>query len=88
MTITYTIQQHTGYLYEPIPEGDFETAEAAIACMRELETSLGCRAMRVVKNAGPRYDLSGHPLIGDDAHEVIEYGLDDDEDDDEGSAER
>ena len=79
MTITYTIEQHTGYQYEPIPEGDFETAEAAIAGMRELETSHGWRDLRVVKDEGERYDLSGHLL----AHEVIEYGLESDEDDEE-----
>ena len=87
MTIIYSIQQHTGYQYEPILEGDFETAEAAIAAMRELETDLGWRDLRVVKDAGQRYNLSGYLLIGDDAHEVIEYGLDADEDDDEESAE-
>ena len=76
MTITYTIQQHTGYQWEPVQGGDFDTAEAAIACMRGLETGHGWRGLRVVKDveATPRYDLSGRPLIGDDAHEVIEYG--------------
>ena len=87
MTITYTIQQHTGYQWEPVQEGDFETAEAAIAAMDVLETELGWRDLRVVKDAGTRYDLSGHRLIGDDAHEVIEYGLESDEDDDEESVE-
>lgn len=87
MTIIYTIEQHTGYQWEAILEGDFETAEAAIAAMRELETDLGWRDLRVVKDAGPRHDLSGYPLIDDDAHEVIEYGLDADEDDDDESAE-
>lgn len=80
MTTTYTVQQHTGYQYEAIKEADFETAEAAIAGMRELETNLGWRDMRVVKDEGARYNLSGHLLTGDDAHEVIEYGLEADED--------
>lgn len=77
---TYTIQQHTGHQYESIQDGEFETAEAAIAGMRELEANLGWRDMRVIKDEGERYNLSGRLLIGDDAHEVIEYGLDADED--------
>ncbi|EFV9547688.1 hypothetical protein GB989_04850 [Shigella sonnei] len=77
----YIIEQHTGYQYEPIPDGEFDSQEAAINGMRELESECGFRDMRVVKDDGPRYNLSGRMLIGDDAHEVIEYGLDSDSDD-------
>lgn len=80
MTTTYTIQQYTGHQYEAIQDGDFETAKAAIAGMRELETNLGWRDLRVVADEGERYNLSGRLLTGDDAHEVIEYGLETDED--------
>ncbi len=48
-TITYQVQQCTGYQYEPIPEGDFETAEEALASMRALESNLGWRNLRVVE---------------------------------------
>lgn len=44
----YIVEQHTGYQYEPIPEGDFDCKEAAINGMRELEAELGWRNMRVV----------------------------------------
>lgn len=70
----FTIEQHAGQ-WEPIPEGNFETQDAALAAMRDLEESMGWRDLRVVRDAGPRHDLSGRPLTGDNAHEVVEYGL-------------
>lgn len=47
---TYTIQQRTQYQYEPIQEGDFDSAEAAISAMHELENNLGWRNLRIVKD--------------------------------------
>lgn len=77
---SFVIQQYTGHQYEPIPEGEYDSAEAAITGMREMEKLLGWRAMRVVKvDDEPRTDLSGSPLTGDNAHEVLEYGLGNDD---------
>lgn len=75
MSSKFVIQQYTGHQYEDLPEGEFDRSEQAIASMRELEQNLSWRDMRVVKvTEEPRRDLSGRILTGDDAHEVIAYG--------------
>ena len=71
----FIIEQFTGHQYEPIAEGEFDSQEAAVNGMKELESECGWRDMRVVKDDGPRYNLSGSMLTGDDANEVVEYGL-------------
>lgn len=45
----YEVHQHTGYQWESIVAGEFDTAEAAIAGMTELEDQHGWRDLRVVK---------------------------------------
>ena len=73
--VTYEIQQHTGYQFEPVPNGDFETADGAIAGMNELESELEWRDLRVIEVI--RTD--GAITHGD----VIAVGSPSDEDDEE-----
>lgn len=71
---TYIVQQHTGHQFEVVENGEFATQAEAVAAVQELETNLGWRDMRVVADNGPRYNLSGRMLTGDDAHEVVFVG--------------
>ena len=45
--MAYIIEQFTGYQFEPIPEGDFDTEEEATKVMQILENNLGWSDMRV-----------------------------------------
>jgi hypothetical protein len=74
MKAKFIVEQYTGYQYEPIHDAEFDSAHAAIRGMHELEDSMGWRGMRVVKDTGPRYNLSGALLTGDNAHEVVAHG--------------
>ena len=47
MSDTYYIEQKTQYQWEVIPEGDFSSLNEALSGMRELETNLGWRNLRV-----------------------------------------
>ena len=47
MSAVYVIEPFTGYQFEPIPEGEFDTEEEAIKAMQILETDLGWSYMRV-----------------------------------------
>lgn len=38
---TYVIKGHTSYQWEPIPEGEFDSLEAAEAALAELVSALG-----------------------------------------------
>lgn len=67
----YIVEQHTGHQYEPIENGNFKTLDAAKAAVSELATELGWTGLRVVLDNGPRTDLSGRALTGDDAREVV-----------------
>lgn len=50
MTNVYCMQQKTAYgIWEPVPEGEFETADEAVAGMRELESAMGWRDLRVIE---------------------------------------
>ena len=48
-TTMYEVQQHTGYQWEPMTEGEFATDAEAIAAMEALEAEFGWRDLRVVK---------------------------------------
>jgi hypothetical protein len=69
MNAIYIIESRTQYQYEPIPEGEFSSAEAAIAGMRELESNLGWRNLRVVDAAGHVIEL-GIGSLADDEQSV------------------
>jgi hypothetical protein len=72
MTTIYTIQQsaHNGATWEPVPEGDFDTFQAALAAMRELQDSLGWRGLRITRDT-----FSGDEVVDSG---VLEYGLEHD----------
>ena len=70
---TYIIQQYTGRQYEPIPEGNFVSFDAALAGLQELENNLGWRDLRIIASYS-RTDLSGMLMIGNDAHEILYVG--------------
>lgn len=50
----YTIEQFVKHAnqYEPLPEGEFDTEQAALSAMRELEESCGFTDLRVVDSEG------------------------------------
>lgn len=43
----FQIQQHTGYQFEPLQEGNYDTLPEAQAAMAELEAELHFRDMRI-----------------------------------------
>ena len=45
--MVYIIEQFTGYQFEPIPYGEFDTEEEAIKAMQILENDLGWSDMRL-----------------------------------------
>ena len=45
--MVYVIEQFTGYQFEPIPEGEFDTEEEATEAIQKLENELGWSDMRV-----------------------------------------
>lgn len=47
MNAVYVIEQFTGYQFERIPEGEFDTEEEATEAMQMLENDLGWSDMRV-----------------------------------------
>jgi hypothetical protein len=71
----YQIQQHTGYQYEPLQEGNFDTLAEAQACMAELERDMQWRDMRIAEYAETD---SEHKMV-----QVVEYGAEGDDEDDE-----
>jgi hypothetical protein len=77
--VSFCIQQWVSYgtsgQFEDITNGESQTADEAIAGMRELEQEQGWRNLRVVRNRGPRYNLSGNRVLGSAAVDVIEEGL-------------
>lgn len=66
----YSIEQYVtvgaASAWEPVPEGDFPTAAAAIAAMQELEESLGWRDLRVVDEDDRRVLEQGRPAPATD----------------------
>lgn len=48
---TYQVQQGVtgGHQFEPVPEGDFVSQDAAVAAMRELVDELGWDSLRVIE---------------------------------------
>jgi hypothetical protein len=77
MTTIYTIQQsaHSGATWEPVPEGDFDTFQAALAAMRELQDNLGWRDLRITRDT-----ISGNEVV---EIEVLEYGMENETEDDD-----
>lgn len=73
----YEIQQHTGYQWEPVAEGEFTTEAEAIAGMKDLETNLGWRDLRAVKQV---IDAETGWIFD---RETILVGQESDEDEDE-----
>ncbi len=67
----YQIQQHTGYQFEPLQEGNFDTLAAAQAGMAELELDLQWRNMRIAEYVETAAE---HKLV-----QVVEYGAEGDE---------
>lgn len=53
-TPTFTIEAlyENNNNWEPVPEGDFETAEAAFAAVEDLQDNLGWNSLRVVDENG------------------------------------
>ena len=45
--MVYVIEQFTGYQFEPIPEGEFDTEEEATEAMQKLENDLCWSGLRV-----------------------------------------
>jgi hypothetical protein len=76
-TIIYAIQQsaHNGATWEPVPEGDFDTFQAALTAMRELQDSLGWRGLRITRDT-----MSGNEVVDSEA---LEYGLENEPEDED-----
>lgn len=79
-TVNFVIEQaaHNSSNWEPVPEGGFVTIEEARAAMADLETNLGWRNMRICR-AEPEYNASTGKYYAD----VVEYGLESEESDEE-----
>ena len=66
---TFVIEQNTYNRsnWEPVPEGEFETLEAAQMAMSDVETNLGWRDLRISRETTRDNVVTGR--------EVVEYGL-------------
>lgn len=73
MATAYIIEQHTGYQFEPLADGEFVSLEEAESAMTELETGLGWRNMRIVKETS-----EGNIVT---SKQTVEYGATEKDDD-------